>query len=295
MNTGSSIRFLAVPLLLALGCSAPGILPEAEYFAQGNQAMESEDYELAIMQFQKLMEEYPFSDHAEEAQLKIAYGQYLNGQYAEAIASFEDFQRMHPTSPNLPFAEYHLSMAYMDQMGPKDRDQSASEQAHAHFQALIERYPESPYAELAKEKLAECREALAEHELAVAEFYLHWRNPLGAEARLKYLLRHYPDTEVTAAALRRFGEHFRRRGDLVRSAQAFAALLEHYPESPQAGAAKRALATLTARDVSPPEQPLVALRETLGRPSATTKPVPTEETPSALPQQTHVDSLQPIR
>ena len=289
-------RHLAFAILLAAACSTQKVLPEREYFDQGNQAMEIDDYELAILQFQKLMEEYPFSDFAEEAQLKIAYAQYLNEQYAEAIASFQDFQRMHPTSPNLPFAEYHLAMAYMDQMGAKDRDQSASEQAHAHFQSLIDRYPESPYAERAREKLAECREALAEHELAIAEFYLDWRNPLGAEARLKYLLRAYPDTSTTAQALYRFAEHFRRRGDLVRAAESYAAVVREYPDSPQAADAKRALDELAARNVTPSPEPLAALTETLGRPSSTTETEPPEEAPpSALPQSPQVDSLDDVR
>ncbi|MGH7821533.1 MAG: outer membrane protein assembly factor BamD [Candidatus Binatia bacterium] len=273
-------RFVLCTLsFLLASCATQKVLPEREYFDNGTQAMEEEAFDVAIDQYQKLLEEYPFSDYTEEAQLKIAYAEYQSERYAEAIASFQDFQRMHPTNPNLPFAEYYLAMSYMDQMGAKDRDQSASAQAHAHFQALIDRYPESPFAEKAKEKLGECRELLAEHELSVAEFYLHWGNPLGAESRLRHLLRAYPDTATTAEALLRFGNYFRKQGDVTRAALAFAALRQRYPESPLAAEAEAELARLSETEVE--GEPLAALVETLGRPSASVQPVPPEDRPSA--------------
>src|SRR5258705_7542980 len=107
--------------------------------------MKSEMYDLAIENYQKLLEEYPFSDYSEEAQLKIGQAQYQNKQYAEAIASFQDFQRMHPTNPNLALTEYYTALSYMDQMGTKDRDQRAAENAQSHFQTLIDRYPDIPF------------------------------------------------------------------------------------------------------------------------------------------------------
>jgi outer membrane protein assembly factor BamD len=290
MRTPASLLLVAV---LFGGCSSPGILSEHEYWTLGNQAMEARSYDLAIDQFQKLMEEYPFSGYAEEAQLKIAYAQYLSERYAEAIASFQDFQRMHPTSPNLPFAEYYLAMSYVKQMGAKDRDQSASAQAHAHLQAVIDRYPESPFAERARRELRECRERLADHELSIAGFYLHWGNPQGAESRLLYVLRTYPDTDKASEALYRFGQAFRRRGDLVRAAMAFAAIQERYPKSPYAAEARTELERLVAKGVTAPAEPLAALVETLGHPSGA--PAPLEEPPSALPRTSQVDTSEAIR
>src|SRR5258705_8669923 len=123
--------------------------------------MKSEMYDLAIENYQKLLEEYPFSDYSEEAQLKIGQAQYQNKQYQEAIASFQDFQRMHPTNPNLALTEYYTALSYMDQMSAKDRDQRAADNAQAHFQILLARYPDSTYATEAKKKLKECREVIA--------------------------------------------------------------------------------------------------------------------------------------
>lgn len=284
--------------LLAAACGTEKVLTDKQYFDAASRALESKDYDLAVEEYQKLMEEHPFSDYTEEAQLKIAYAQYLNKQYAEAIASFQDFQRMHPTNPNLPFAEYYLARSYMDQMGKKDRDQKAADNAHAHFQALIDRYPDNPYAQEAKEKLAQTREILADHELAVAKFYLLWENPLGAEARLRRLLETYPDTEVSAAGLLAFGDYFRKRGDLVRAALAYATLVEHHSASPRLEEARSALTRLRSKNVEIQGDPLQGLMETLGRP-ALPEVTRTSSTQSGSPSQTEpahpIDSPKAIR
>jgi outer membrane protein assembly factor BamD len=259
-------KVLVFALLLA-SCSTEKVLTDRQYFESATSALKDGTYDIAVEQYQKLMEEYPFSEYTEEAQLKAAYAQYMNEQYAEAIAGFQDFQRMHPTNANLPFAEYYLALSYMDQMGKTDRDQRAAENAHQHFQSLIDRYPDSPFAAKAQEKLAEIRDSLAKHELAVAQFYLHWNNPLGAESRLQHLLKVYPDTQIAGEALNAFGAHFEQRGDLRRAALAYGALVQKYPRSELAAEARSALAELKSKKVDLPEDPLAELVATLGRPS----------------------------
>jgi len=276
---------VAAALLLA-SCSTDKVLSEREYHDKATAAMKEGTYDLAIQNYQKLLEEYPFSDYSEEAQLKIGQAQYLNEQYAEAIASFQDFQRMHPTNPNLALTEYYTALAYIDQMGKKDRDQRAAENAQAHLQLLINRYPSSPFTEEAKRRLKECREVLADHEFAIAKFYLIWTNPIGAEARLRRLLETFPDTDVAGAALVHFGRYFRKQGDLTRSALAYASLLAQYPKNPDIAEATASVAELKQKKIVIPEAPLPALVETLGRPSLATAPAPAEkpaQTAAAVP------------
>ena len=261
--------------LLALflsSCATEKLLSEREYYDNATKAMTNKVYEIAIRDYQKLLEEYPFSDYSEEAQLKIGQAQYLNKQYAEAIASFQDFQRMHPTNPNLGLTEYYTALAYMDQAGTKDRDQRAAENAEAHFQSVLARYPDSPFSAEARQKLKECREMLADHEFAIAKFYLIWTDPLGAEARLRRLLENYPDTDVAAEGLAHFARYFRKRGDLARSALAYASLVSQYPKSPATAGAQVALDELKAKHISVPDAPLPELVETLGRPSLPVAP-----------------------
>jgi outer membrane protein assembly factor BamD len=257
-------------------CSSEVVMSEQEYYDTATKGMEKKYYDIAIQHYQRLLEEYPFSDYSEEAQLKIGQAQYLNKQYAEAIASFQDFQRMHPTNPNLGLTEYYTALAYMDQAGTQDRDQRATENAQAHFQAVLTRYPDSPYTEEAKKKLKECRELLASHEYAIAKFYLIWTNPVGAEARLRRLLENYPDTDTAGDALVHFARYFQKRGDLTRSALAYASVISQYPKNPAAAEAQTELDRLKAKKVSVPDAPLPELVETLGRPSIAAAPQPAE-------------------
>lgn len=262
---------LAAGLLLG-GCSYDKVLPSDQYLREGNAAMDEGTYDLAVDNFQKLLEEYPFDPATEEAQLKIAHALFLAERYPEAIASFQDFQRMHPTNASLPFAEFHIALSYQKQIGDRDRDHRAAQNAEVHFRTVLDRYPDSAYASEARVHLQEVREFLADHELVVARYYLHWENPLGAESRLRYLLTQYPDTEKSADGLAMFGDYFRDRGDLLRSATTWATLVRQYPQSPHIPEAQEELQELASADVTPPADPLPELLETLGRP-----PAPPEE------------------
>ena len=159
-NMRSAVVLLAVGFL---GCAAKKHLTADQYFQQANDNFRNEAYTVAVEEFHELLDQYPFSEYNEEAELKIAHAQYLNGSYLEAIVAFTDFQRRHPTSPNLPFVGYYLGMCYARQMGTIDRDQTSAQNAETYFVTVSRQYPDSPFAELARQELAHCRENLAEH------------------------------------------------------------------------------------------------------------------------------------
>src|SRR5262249_61671031 len=106
----------------------------------------------------------------------------------------------------LPFVQYYRGMCYLEQMRSIDRDQSVTEKALDFFHTVGDRYPNSPFAPLAEEKIRACREALAAHELYVADFdYNIADNPLATLARLRKIIETYPETYATTTALARLG------------------------------------------------------------------------------------------
>jgi outer membrane protein assembly factor BamD len=228
-------RALLVLTLLAIvaqaGCGAKKKLPADEYFSKGNEEFEGGAYPLAIEYYRDLLDQYPFSEHGEEAELRIALSHYLGGDNAEAIAAFTDFQRRHPTSPHLALVGYVLGLCHMRQMVSEDRDQSASLSAHNHFVTVAQQYPESPFAELARERVAECRRSLAAHELYIAGFYAKRDNHKAAEMRLLNLLGRYEDTEVAPTALNDLAAVYRATENSERALLADAALTQHFPQS----------------------------------------------------------------
>ncbi len=239
---GRAAWAISVALLLS-GCSATKKKPTADdLYRAGEKEFQEKNYTQAIEKFRELLDQYPFSDYAEEAELKIAHAHYKDEHYPEAIAAFNDFQRMHPTSAHLPMVYYLMGMSFVKQMSTIDRDQSAAENAHGWLRVAIDRYPNSRYAKKAAKELAKCREALAEHELYVAGFYFRRGNRSAAKNRVKTILELYPDTAVAPRALAKLVRQERKAGKKEAAELALRALVERFPESPEALRQKKKLA-----------------------------------------------------
>jgi outer membrane protein assembly factor BamD len=235
-------------VLVALGaaCGTPPRLTADQYYTEGKTAFGTENYEVAIRSYKELLDQYPFDPHAEEAEITIAESHYKKKQYAEAIAAFNDFQRMHPMSPELPKVYFLLGKSFEKQMTTTDRDQGAADNAQGWYRVVIDRYPTSDYAPRARKRMAKCRESMAEHERYVAKFYFKQDNMRAAENRVKGLLEKFPDTLATTTGLEDLAAAYERRGDTaaaekVRAAAnervaAFASMPESGPGSREEGA-----------------------------------------------------------
>jgi outer membrane protein assembly factor BamD len=229
--------------LLAVGCAGKKhIIPPEKLWSEAESAFHDEAYEIAVDRYKKLLDQHPFDARAEEAELKIAQSHYLAQRYAEAIAAFGDFERMHPTSPELPLVEYHLGMSYLAQASTSDRDQQAHTNALTYFRNLIDRFPTSTWAEKARLRMQECREALAKHEADIARYYLKRGNLKAAEARLRGVLTEYPETDATAEALYAFAQAYAARDEAEGATLALATLVRHHPDGPLGHEARQRLA-----------------------------------------------------
>jgi outer membrane protein assembly factor BamD len=223
---------LAVALALA-GCSNKRkIAPPDKLWSTANEAYDSGAYDLAIDNYKALLDQHPFDPNAEEAELRIAQSYYNASRYPEAIAAFADFERKHPTSPNLAEVEYQIGLANLAQTSTTDRDQQPTVNAQAYFKNVIDRFPQSPWAERSRLRLRECREALATSEADVAQYYLRHKNLRAGEARLSYLLTEYPETDATAQALYRFAEWYADREENEGATLALATIVRHHPDHP---------------------------------------------------------------
>lgn len=236
--------FLAAAVLALSGCATKKPKTAAEYFATANDHFRHGAFSAAAAEYRELLDQYPFSDYVEEVELRIAHAQYLDGRYAEAIVSLSDFQRRHPTSPHLPFVGYLLGMCYARQVLDYDRDQTASQNAHTYFLTVVRQYPDSPFATLAQQQLARCRQRLAQHELYIAEFYARRGNWKAAEARIVDLAARYGDTEEASRGLLRLARRYRQSGLVDRAELAYRAITELRPGSREAVVAQRALQRL---------------------------------------------------
>jgi outer membrane protein assembly factor BamD len=244
-----------VMVIVVSACSAQKQPNGENYYVQATKEYNSHFYQPAIADYQKLIDEYPFSPYAEEAELNIGLAYYKQHDYAEAVGSLTDFQRMHPTSKHLDVASYYLAMAHYVQMGRPDQDQTHTELALKQFQSIEQRFPESDFAALAHEQIEICRELLARHEYLIGDFYYDRANYKASESRMAELMALYPDTPIAPEALYHLARTLQKQGKKYSAAQAYTALKQSYPNTKYAYIADNELKNLH-QTVDTEEDPL---------------------------------------
>jgi outer membrane protein assembly factor BamD len=262
----SSIPVPSLPSLpsLSWSSSAPKPDPTAEaLFDEGMRYFKDKRYTRAIDNFTKIKSDYPFSPLLTQTELQLADAYYLNEQYPEAINAFKEFESMHPSNENMAFVTYRLGQSYFDQFTSTDRDQKITETAKGYFEGVLTKYPKSPYAADAKEKLAKCNGYLAEHNFNIAQFYFQQGKYPAARDRFEEIIRRYRGTPAAAKSLFFLGESYRQEKNKVKAVLAYEALIQYYPDSSFALQAKSQLAQLEQEK----QDPLAALLMRDRRPS----------------------------
>jgi outer membrane protein assembly factor BamD len=197
-----SVRWLSL-IVLAVFLSGCGLidyfyLPPAEDTAQelfeaGNDAMREKDYVAASAYFSKLKENFPFSPYAVEAELALADAYFLDEEWALAAEAYKDFESMHPRHEAIPYVLFSIGVANLNGYPSIDRSPQQVEEAYSYFSRLTESYPNTEYAEGAREQMARCRRLMAEHDLYVADFYFRMDRYTSALLRYKDIIAKYPD------------------------------------------------------------------------------------------------------
>lgn len=238
---------LCVALAAAGGCAWFKEKPELsaeENFQKGMKEFEKERYQNAIPYFQKILENYPFSIYAVQAELKIAECHFLDEKYPEALVHLQGFEELHPTNEQIPYVLWMKGVAYLDQFSTIDRDVSALENAQKEFEKLRSRFPDSPYAEKAESQLRKIRAKLAEHDFYVAHFYYRSGRFQAALPRFERILAKYPEAGIADRALYGMGKCYYFLDEREKARQAFESLVRTYPESLYRKYAERFLADL---------------------------------------------------
>lgn len=160
---------------------------------EGMEEFNDGSYRASIQIFEKLKDWYPFSKFAILAELKIADAYYNLTQYEDAIYAYEEFENLHPRNEATPYVVNQIGLSYFGRVDSIDRDQVSAEEALHTFQRLVKQFPDSIYADKAKENIRKCHKSLAGHELEVGLFYFKKKHYKAALHRFKTVLSDYPD------------------------------------------------------------------------------------------------------
>ncbi|MTI19152.1 outer membrane protein assembly factor BamD [Rhodobacteraceae bacterium RKSG542] len=234
-----AVRFSVLAGVLAVaGCASKDVdemafedTPAELLYNQGLALRASGDLKGAASKFGELDKVYPYSEYARKSLINIAYLNFAMGRYPETVSAAKRFVTLYPGSEDAAYALYLIGESHFAQIPDIGRDQKSAEQALAAMQEVIQRYPDSDYANEARKKIRMAEDQLAGKEMEVGRYYLTRRNYLASINRYKVVVTNYQTTRHIEEALYRLAESYYALG-VVPEAQTAAAVLGHnFPQS----------------------------------------------------------------
>lgn len=205
--------------------------PADVLYNQGLANLEAGRLGEAAAKFEAIDRQHPYSEWARKALVMRAFTSYRNGDYDEAVSSARRYLGLYPGSDEAAYAQYIIGLAYFRQMPDVTRDQTDTARAVAAMQEVIDRYPDSEYAEDARTKLRQSRDQLAGKEMQVGRYYLERRNYIAAVNRFKNVVDSYGQTRHVEEALYRLVEANLAMGIRPEAQAAASVLGQNFPES----------------------------------------------------------------
>ncbi|WP_152045928.1 outer membrane protein assembly factor BamD [Aureimonas psammosilenae] len=205
--------------------------PADQLYNQGLANLDGGRLGEATKKFEAIDRQYPYSEWARKALVMRAFAAYRNGDYDTAVTSSRRYLSTYPGTDEAPYAQYIMGLSYFRQIPDVTRDQRDTARAVSAMQEVVDRYPESEYAEDARSKVRMARDQLAGKEMQVGRYYLERREYLAAINRFKTVVDQYPQTRHVEEALSRLTEAYYAMG-LTQEAQASASVLgQNFPDS----------------------------------------------------------------
>ena len=253
--------------LQALSSASDQVVWEA-----GEKAVAKKDWESARQYFRRLIDAFPQSEHQPDARIALADSYFEEGgagSYVLAVSSYREFLTLYPQHPKSDYAQFRAGESYFKQMASPDRDQTATHQALEEYQRLLDVYPQSTWVEPARDRIRECRQALARSDFQVGYFYQKtrksWRSAIG---RYETIVSEYPDFERYDEVLFRLSQCLSYSGRYAEARPPLARLQAEFPKSPFVEEAKKLEASFPPAGVPAPAAATPAAPPPQGKPAS---------------------------
>ena len=99
---------------------------DVKIYKSGQSYLKNNNYEKAIVEFDKLFLNYPFSSLASRSEIMTAYSLFENNEIKKAIGKLEEFLDMNPSGELSEYAQYLIAMSYYIQVSSEGRDPNLS-------------------------------------------------------------------------------------------------------------------------------------------------------------------------
>ena len=242
-TTARSLPRVLLPAIMALapllsGCAssndaakAAPVAPVEDLYNNGVDALNGRRFTTADNQFNLVEQNYPYSTWAVNAQLMSGYSLYLQNKYTESIGTLDRFIQLHPAHRDIAYAYYLRALCYYEQIADIERDQKGTEQAMGALREVVNRFPDTSYANDSRLKIDLCVDHLAGKEMEIGRFYQKQHLYEAAIGRFQRVVDDFQTTNHVPEALARLTEVYLVLGLKDQARRTAAVLGYNYPGS----------------------------------------------------------------
>lgn len=248
--------FASLIVMFGTGCQekkteiAPDITSSDEnLFTQGEQYAKK-DPEKARVYFRQVIDSYPKSFYAQRAKLAIAdsyYDRDDEGSMIIAASEYREFITLFPLSPSASYAQYRLAMTFFRKALSPGRDQTKTKQSLEEFKKVVTNFPRSAEVADARERIRECEERLAGHNLTIGIHYYKVFALKAATIRLTEILTEFPYFSNMDKVYYFLGDSYFRWNKLEEATPYLRKLITDYPQSKYSKRATKRLQEIEAK------------------------------------------------
>ena len=166
-------------------------LKDFELFDNANKYINSGEYDLALIELDKLEVLFPSSPYSNKGMLLNAYIHFLKKEYEKTRAIAENYKKYFPGSKDIVYASYLEAMTYYVLIKKPDYSQKDTYTALDKFNFILNAYPNSKYEIDIITKIQIIDNNIAFKKLSTAKFYLDKKNINAALVYLKDVYKNH--------------------------------------------------------------------------------------------------------
>lgn len=214
-------------------------------YADAKKSLDKNQFATAIEKLERLEATYPFGDFTAQAQLDIAYAYYKQTEYDSSAATIDRYLKLYPRHEDADYAYYLLGLVHfsngkslLDSVVSRKLhqiDQASLRDSYANFATMARKFPDSEYAEEARNRMKVLRNAMARHELSTARYYYSRSAMVAVINRVNYMIDQYRDSSYTNDGLALMAQAHGALGNLDLARATLLMLEQSDPDHPDIG------------------------------------------------------------
>jgi outer membrane protein assembly factor BamD len=225
------LSFLVFLFSTACGPKQPNLVLDAEdQFGLAKEEFERKHYDQAVLEFQKLVFNYPGAAFIDSAQYLLGISYFNQRDYPLAVVEFNKLLSSFPTSQLSDDAAFMVAFCDFEMSPRAELDQEHTLRAIVELQSFLEDYPGSDRANEAQDLLKECRSKLAKKAYRNGRLYFKMRRYEAALIYLKDVVNGYHDTEWAAPAQFQIAEIYLKQKKYDQAKAQYQKFLEDFPQ-----------------------------------------------------------------